>query len=149
MKKIALFAVIATLLLGCKNGTRAVQSQEKGPEGAIRAAIQDHLAHDANLNLQSLDTNVKRVTVQGDHAQAEVEFRLKNGPGAMELTYSLQKQDGAWTVTNTDAAGSNFTHPGSGETQGDTQGQSQGGPSTTSGASHSLADTLKSFGASR
>lgn len=145
MKKMALLALMATLVLGCKNGTGAAQSQEKGAQDAIRAAIQDHLAHDTNLNLQSLDTDVKQVTVQGDHAQAEVEFRLKNGPGAMDLTYALEKRGGAWTVTNTDAAGS--THPGPGETQGNPHGQSQGESSNMPGASHSLADTLKSFGA--
>lgn len=144
MKKMALFAVMAMLLLSCKNSTGA---QQKGAQEAIRVAIQDHLAHDTNLNLQSLDTDVKQVTVQGDHAQADVEFRIKGGPGAMQLTYSLEKRDGGWTVTNTDAAGSNSSHPGSGETQGNPHGQSQGESPTMPGASHSLADTLKSFGA--
>ncbi len=104
MKKMALLAVIATLVLGCKNGSGAAQSQAQAPENAVRAAIQDHLAHNGNLNLQAFDTDVKQVTVQGDHAQAEVEFRIKGGPGAMQLSYSLEKHDGAWSVTNSDSA---------------------------------------------
>ncbi len=137
MKRMALLAVIATFALGCKSGLGAGNSQAQ-TENAVRAAIQDHLAHQGNLNLQAFDTDVKKVTVQGDHAQAEVEFRLKNGPGAMQLNYSLEKHDGAWSVTNSDPAG-NFSHPGSSE--------NQGGSSTIPGASHSLGDTLKSFGA--
>jgi hypothetical protein len=139
MKKMALLAVIAMLVVGCKNGSGAGNPQAQTPENSVRAAIQDHLAHQGNLNLQAFDTNVKQVTIQGDHAQAEVEFRIKGGPGAMQLTYSLQKHDGAWAVTDSDAAGSNFSHPASNEGQGES--------STIPGASHSLGDTLRSFGA--
>jgi hypothetical protein len=137
MKKMALLAVIATLVAGCKNGSGAAQSQAQ-TENAVRAAIQDHLARQGNLNLQAFDTDVKQVTIQGDHAKAEVEFRIKGGPGAMQLTYSLEKRDGAWLVTDSDV-GSNFSHPGS--------NVDQGGSSTVPGANHSLGDTLRSFGA--
>jgi hypothetical protein len=143
MKKMALLAVIATLVVGCKNGSGAGNAQAQTPENSVRAAIQDHLAHNGNLNLQAFDTDVKQVTIQGDHAQAEVEFRIKSGPGAMQLTYSLEKHDGAWSVIDSDPAGRNFSHPASSEGQGESQGQS----STMPGASHSLGDTLRSFGA--
>ena len=86
MKKMALLAVIATLIAGCKNGSGAGNSQAQTAENSVRAAIHDHLAHQGNLNLQAFDTDVKQVTIQGDHAQAEVEFRIKSGPGAMQLT---------------------------------------------------------------
>lgn len=142
MRKMALLAVIATLVLGCKSGLGSGSSQAQTPEDAVHAAIQDHLAHNGNLNLQAFDTDVKKVTVQGDHAQAEVEFRLKNGAGAMQLNYSLEKKDGAWSVTNSDPTG-NSAHPGSNESQS----ENQGGSSTIPGASHSLGDTLRSFGA--
>jgi hypothetical protein len=68
-----------------------------------------------------------------------VEFRVKSGPGAMQLTYALERRDGAWSVIDSDPVGSNFSHPG--------LNQSQGEASSMPGASHSLADTLKSFGA--
>ena len=145
MKKMALLAVIATLVVGCKNGSGAGNAQAQTPENSVRAAIQDHLAHNGNLNLQAFDTDVKQVTIQGDHAQAEVEFRIKSGPGAMQLTYSLEKHDGAWSVIDSDPAGSNFSHPASNDTQGESQGQGQS--STIPGARHSLGDTLRSFGA--
>ena len=136
MKKIVLLAIMATLTLGCKSGSRAAQAQT--PEDSVRAAIQAHLAHNTNLNLQAFDTDVKQVTIQSDHAQAQVEFRIKGGPGAMQLTYALAKRDGAWSVTSSDLD-SNFNHPA--------PNQSQGESSNMPGANHSLADTLKSFGA--
>jgi hypothetical protein len=135
MKTIVLLALLASLL-GCKNEPRAVQAHS--PETSISTAIQAHLAHKGSLNLQAFDTNVKQVTITGDHATAEVEFRVKGGPGAMQLTYALEKRDGAWSVIESDPVGSNFSHPAL------DPGQSpQTGGST--GASHSLADTLRSF----
>jgi hypothetical protein len=139
MKKIALLAMIATLAFGCKNGSGVAQSQAQTPEDSVRAAIQTHLAHKGNLNLQAFETDVKQVTIQGDHAQAQVEFRVKSGPGTMQLTYALEKRDGAWSVIDSDPVGSNFSHPGLNQIQGE--------PSSMPGASHSLADTLRSFGA--
>ena len=143
MKKMALLAVIATLIAGCKNGSGAGNSQAQTAENSVRAAIQDHLAHQGNLNLQAFDTDVKQVTIQGDHAQAEVEFRIKSGPGAMQLTYSLQKRNGAWSVIDSDPAAGNFSYPAPNGGQGKSQGES----STIPGANHSLGDTLRSFGA--
>ena len=138
MKTIILLVFAASLLVGCKDQPGPL-SRSQAPEDAIRTAIQAHLAHKGTLNLQAFDTDVKQVTIQGDHAQAEVEFRVKGGPGAMQLTYSLEKRDGAWSVSESDPVGSNFTHPA--------LGQGQNPPMNgTAGASHSLADTLRSFG---
>jgi hypothetical protein len=138
MMKIVLLALVASLTLGCKNDLGAPQSQVPSPENSVRTAIQAHLAHRGTLNLQAFETDVKQVTIQGDHATAEVEFRVKDGPGAMQLTYALEKRDGAWSVVESDPVGSNFSHPAL------DQGQS---PATNGavGASHSLADTLRSF----
>jgi hypothetical protein len=130
-------------LTGCGKGAdtsasgSAPASQPQTPEGEIRTAIQAHLAHKGNLNLQSFDTEVKQVTIQGDHAQAQVEFRVKNGPGAMELTYQLEKRDEVWSVVESNPDGSNFSHPPL------NQGQSpaMGGPIV----GHSLSDSLRSF----
>jgi hypothetical protein len=135
MKSIILLALVASLILGCKNDPGAAQAGTQSPEDSIRKAIQAHLAHQGSLNLQAFDTDVKQVTIQGDHAQAAVEFRVKSGPGSMQLTYALEKRDGAWSVVESDPVGSNFSHPSLDQSQ----------PTPVPGASHSLADTLKSF----
>ena len=140
-------------LAGCQNtaqpGAAAVPSAasvpspapaaDQSPNGQIRTAIEAHLAHNSNLNLKSFDTDLKQVTIQGDHAEAQVEFRVKGGPGAMQLTYQLQKQAGAWSVVESNPVGSNFSHPAL------NQGQAPSTPGTPGAAPGSLADTLRSF----
>jgi len=138
MKSIVLLALIASLIVGCKSDPRAAQPRTQAPEDSIRTAIQAHLAHKGTLNLQAFDTDVKQVTIEGDHAQAQVEFRVKGGPGSMQLTYALEKRDGSWSVIESDPVGSNFSHPGLDEGQNPPI-------NGTAGASHSLADTLRSL----
>ncbi|PYU24110.1 MAG: hypothetical protein DMG32_15035 [Acidobacteria bacterium] len=138
MKRIVLWALLASLVVGCKYHGGPAPAETQGPEASIRTAIQAHLAHQGSLNLQAFDTDVKQVNIEGDHAQAQVEFRVKGGPGAMQLTYSLEKREGAWSVIESDPVGSNFSHPSlnPGQTS-ETNG--------VSGPSRSLADTLRSF----
>jgi hypothetical protein len=117
-KKIfAIFLLSAAILLGCKqqgasvSGAPAAPSANADPNDAIRTVIQARIAHNGNLNLQSFDTQVKQITIDGSHARAQVEFHAKNGPGAMQLTYALEKRDGAWFVVESNPGGGNFAHP--------------------------------------
>jgi hypothetical protein len=114
-------------------------TQPQTAEAQIRTAILAHLAHTSNLNLQAFDTDVKQVTVQGDHAEAHVDFHVKGGPGVMQLTYQLENRAGAWAVIDSDPVGSNFSHPPL------NQSQAPGTPIAPGENSHSLADTLRSF----
>src|SRR5689334_10637272 len=100
MKRSLVLLALASLL-GCKNGPGAAQATPSA-EDSIRTAIQAHLAHRGSLNLQAFDTNVKQVTINGDHASADVEFQVKGGQGAMQLTYALEKRDGSWSVIESD-----------------------------------------------
>jgi hypothetical protein len=113
MKRRTYFLMMAGLLVlftGCKK-------QESDADG-VRAGINQHLASLKTLNLGAMDMNVTNVSVQGNEAQAQVEFKPKSGgpPGAgMQVSYSLQKQNGQWVVQNTAAAGGSIQHPGPGE----------------------------------
>jgi hypothetical protein len=115
--KIAITLVVSAVVMGCQQrgnsvlGAPAVASADASPNDAIRSAIQAHLAHNGNLSLKSFDTEVKQVTFDGDHAQAQIEFHVKNGSGTMQLTYALAKRDGAWSVVESTPGGSNFSHP--------------------------------------
>lgn len=117
MTRLVLFVVIAS---GCKQeagtvvGTNMTSAANATPADSIRAAINAHVAHNGNLRPDAFDTEVKQLTLNGDHAQAQVEFRAKNGPGTMQLTYSLEKRDGAWVVAESTPSGSNFSHPTAG-----------------------------------
>ncbi|MGB8474825.1 MAG: hypothetical protein WCE61_12135 [Candidatus Acidiferrum sp.] len=91
---------------------------DSSPNAAIRTAIQAHLAHNTNLRMDSFEMELKQVTFDGDHAQAQVEFHAKSGGGTMQLNYALAKKDGVWSVVESTPAGSNFSHPGTNKSQG-------------------------------
>jgi hypothetical protein len=116
-KTFTIFLVSALILLGCNHqgasvsGAPAAPSANADPNDAIRTVIQARIAHNGNLNLQSFDTEVKQITIDGAHARAQVEFHAKNGPGAMQLSYALEKRDGAWFVVESNPGGANFAHP--------------------------------------
>lgn len=131
---------LSVVWTGCqKNADQSSLSTEvPHPDAEIRAAIQAHLAHKGTLNVQAFDTDVKQVAIQNDRAQAQVEFRVKNGPGSMELTYELEKHHGTWAVVETNPLGSNFSHPALDQVPNPDSGAPVGG-------NHSLADTLKGF----
>ena len=127
-------------LAGCSkgSGSRSPANAVQDPTAEIRTAVLAHLAQKGTLDLQSFDTNVKQVTIQTDHAQAEVEFRAKNGPGVMSITYQLQKREETWGVVETNPVGSDFSHPSLSEDQAST-------PAGPGGSNSSLADTIRSF----
>jgi hypothetical protein len=84
---------------------------------AIRDGVIKHLAGMSGLNVNNMIITVRKATVNGDHAQADVEVRAKNGePGApsMELSYQLQKQGEEWVVLKGQATGG-MQHPAPGE----------------------------------
>ena len=149
--KMVTIAVLAGLLLaclvGCQNGTLPSSAASPSPalasSGAadpqIRAAIQQHLQHASNLNLQAFDTDIKQVTVQGDHAQAQVDFHIKGGQGVMQMTYQLENRAGAWAVVASNPAGGDTSHPPA------DQSQAPGAAAVPGEGSPSLADTLRSF----
>jgi hypothetical protein len=114
---VILLLVSAAVVAGCQHrgisapSAPVVASADASPNDAIRTAIQAHLAHNGNLSLQSFDTEVKEVKLEGDQAQAQVEFHVKNGTGTMQLSYALTKRDGTWFVVGSTPGGSNFSHP--------------------------------------
>jgi hypothetical protein len=128
-------AVSAVVFAGCQHGGNSVSgapilaSADASPNEAIGAAIQVHLAHNGNLSLKSFDTEVKQVKREGDHAQALVEFHVKNGAGTMLLTYALTKRDGTWSVVGSAPSGSNFSHPALDKTQAPMAGKTMVGDS--------------------
>jgi hypothetical protein len=102
--KISVLALFCALAAGC--GTK-VNDQD-----AIRASIEKHLSGRADLNLSAMDREVKQVTINGDHASAQVEFRVKGGDAGMEIEYALERQGKEWTVLKGQPMGMDSVHPG-------------------------------------
>jgi hypothetical protein len=112
MKRAAHFLAIVGLLslfVGCK--------KQVSDADAIREGINQHLSSLKTINLSAMNIDITNFSVQGNQAQAQVEFRPKAGgpPGAgMQVSYSLEKQNGMWVVQNTQAMGGSIQHPAPG-----------------------------------
>jgi hypothetical protein len=104
------FIGLLALSVGCKN--------QDSDRDAVRSGIHQHLASLKTLNLGAMDMNITNVSIQGNKAQAQVEFRPKTGApqgAGMQVAYSLEKQDGLWVVQYTQPAGGSIEHPAPGE----------------------------------
>jgi hypothetical protein len=91
---------------GCK--------KQPSDNDAIRVGILQHLTAVGTLNISAMQMDIRNVSINGNQAHAEVEFRPKTGaaPGTgMQVAYNLEKRDGAWTVLKTQAAGGMMQHP--------------------------------------
>ena len=89
---ILLFAAFFTIG-GCK--------QQPNDKDAIRAGILQHLTVVGTLHISAMEMDIRSVSINGNQAHAEVEFRPKTGaaPGAgMQVAYNLEKRDGSWVV---------------------------------------------------
>jgi len=113
MKRAALYSTLLAMLVfsgGCKK-------QESDSDG-IRAGINQHLTSLNSLNLSAMDMNITSVSIQGNQAQAQVEFRPKTGApqgAGMLVAYSLKKQNGKWVIQNSVPAGGMIEHPAPGQ----------------------------------
>jgi hypothetical protein len=95
---------LLAIAAGCK--------KQANDQDAIRASIEKHLSGRADLNLSAMDREVKQISVNGDHATAQVEFRLKQSNASMQVEYALERQGGVWAVTNSQPGGGQSPHPG-------------------------------------
>jgi hypothetical protein len=102
------FSAVLFVSSGCK--------KQAGDNDAIRAGIMQHLNGVGTLNISAMEMDIRSVSVNGNQAHAEVEFRPKSGaaPGAgMQVAYNLEKRDGAWVVLKTQPVGGMTQHPDS------------------------------------
>lgn len=113
-----LLAIWCVLAAGC-NKTASDQAE-------IRASIEKHLTSRADLNLGAMDREVKQVSVNGDRATAQVEFRLKGGDAKMDIEYSLQRQGKDWSVMSSQPIGMGDPHSGMDSNSPGAQGSSGG-----------------------
>jgi hypothetical protein len=112
MKRICLIVILAGGIsagAGCKK-------QQTAADG-IREGIRQHLASLNTLNLSAMEMNVSNVTVNGNTAEAQVEYVPKTGAPAgagMRVSYSLEKHGGQWAVVKTGSLGGAIDHPAPG-----------------------------------
>lgn len=100
-------AILCAFTTGC--------GKKVNDQDAIRASIEKHLTGRADLNLSVMDREVKQVSVDGDHAKAQVEFRLKGSDAKMEIEYALERQGKDWAVLSSQPMGMDSGHSGMGQ----------------------------------
>jgi len=108
MKRLVLALVVAAGLLG-----PSACRKQASDSAAIRSGILQHLNAIGTLNMSAMVMDVRSLSVNGNQAHAEVEFRPKTGgaPGTgMQVAYNLEKREGTWVVLKTQPRGM-FQHP--------------------------------------
>jgi hypothetical protein len=78
---------------------------------AVVAAIQEHLRDNKGINMSVMDMTVDQVNINGDQAQAQAQFRLKQGGTTMTMTYALTRHTNGWIVSTSQPSGGQFAHP--------------------------------------
>ena len=109
MKRLALVFGLFAALLAC-----GACKKQRSDNDAIRSGIMQHLTGVGTLNMSAMVMDIRSVSINGNQAHAEVEFRPKTGapPGSgMQVAYNLEKRDGAWVVLKTQATGGMIQHP--------------------------------------
>ena len=90
-------------------------NKQANDQDAIRASIEKRLNARSDLNMSAMDREVKQVSVNGDHATAQVEFRLKGGDAKMEIEYTLERRGNEWAVLNSQPMGGGMSPPDAGQ----------------------------------
>ena len=109
MKRLVLELGLAAALLG-----PSACRKQASDSAAIRSGILQHLNAIGNLNMGAMDMEVRSVSINGNQAHAEVEFRPKGGGVAgagMQVAYNLEKREGSWVVLKTQPLGGTIQHP--------------------------------------
>lgn len=97
MKKLFLvLLVVAAAAAGCKR-------KPVDETAALRTAIESHLMQRGNLNLAGMDLDIQVQRLDDRTADVNVTFRAKQGGGAMQMAYALEKQGGVWAVKGSKA----------------------------------------------
>ena len=109
MKRFLLICAVCALVLGAGCKRQAADDQ-----AAIRTALQSYLSQRGNLNMAGMDMDVQVVRNDGKTADANVTFRAKQGGGAMQMAYQLERQGNLWVVKGSRSA-SGAAHPAVGE----------------------------------
>jgi len=120
-------AVIVTCLGACNNsstnstapspattdsGSTSSPLKPRTDQEAIEQAIQQHLRDNKGINLSAMDVTISNIRINSDQAQADTEFRLKQGGTSMSITYFLERHADGWLVVrNQPSNAGQFAHP--------------------------------------
>jgi hypothetical protein len=92
------------------NATNSAAPEDE--RDAIAMTIQTHLRENKGINTSAMEMTIGKVTVNGEEAQADTEFRLRQGGTSMLITYFLERHGSGWLVVRNQPSGAGqFAHP--------------------------------------
>ena len=148
-RAISAFCVCVVLIAGCSRTkeaapisassdfSSAIVDVSPADRDAIVAAIQKHLSQASGVNMGAMEMSVQAISINGDKAQADAQFRVKQGPGSMQITYTLGRQGSEWIVLSNQPGGGQLRHPPMDKGPSGTEG------SPSSPSSSDMTDFLK------
>jgi hypothetical protein len=78
-----------------ESGSTAAPASEV--KAQVEAAVRKHLAKRSDLDMSAMELTIEQLEVQGETANAQVGFRVKDTPeAAMSMDYRLVKEAGEW-----------------------------------------------------
>jgi hypothetical protein len=103
-----------------ESATNSAAPTPGGDADLIRQAVEDHVRNDREINLSAIDMTVDSVKVNGNQAEAQATFRIKQGDASMEMVYFLERHGNGWRVTKDQPANGQFVHPPMDQTHSNT-----------------------------
>ncbi len=124
-RTIALTILLLPALLapGCAGGSDPRDDREAD----ILAAVQIYLREQRHMNPDGMGMEITHLVLEGDQAQATIQFTSLDGGSNLEVQYLLNRGEDGWTVTGSQGQG------GHGEGMPEGHGSQGGGPPGESG----------------
>jgi hypothetical protein len=95
----ASFCLLIGIFFGCsKPASKSGPASEEMRKQELKAALEKYLAARGTINVAAMDIEILQATFADNTAEAQVEFRTKQGQGAMQMTYAFERQNGTWVV---------------------------------------------------
>ena len=117
VKRTLMGMVLLSLVIA--GGCRSRHEVSKNDEAAINAAIQRHLGL-SGVNVSAITQETKKISINGDQALVDMDFRLKNGDPnfGMSVEYVLQRNNRQWEVVRNQPVGGEH-RPAAGQSSSD------------------------------
>ena len=91
----------ALLAPGCAGGSDPRDNREAD----ILVAVQIYLREQRNMNPDGMGMQITHLVLEGDQAQATIQFSSLDGGSNLEVQYLLIRGEDGWTVTGSQGQG--------------------------------------------
>ncbi len=97
----AILLLPALLAPGCAGGSDPRDDREAD----ILAAVQIYLREQRSMNPDGMGMEITHLVLQGDQAQATIQFSSLDGGSSLKVQYLLSQGEDGWTVTGSQGQG--------------------------------------------